>query len=284
MGFLSGLGKVLKFAAPIAAMAIPGMQPLAAAALAGGGSMLGNKMAGGTWKGSLINGLMSGATAGLMPGAGATGAASQGVGGTLKRVGGSLLTNLMNPDTMASMSRGVGAVGQTQAHNRGVELDAMMEADQMRILNDRDRRDDESHMMKGIRAANYIQSGGMQRQPRIGHGGNVIPSFRSPLPISADEKAAATTLEGQLMKRLQTPPQLRDYDSKMKPGTMENISTYAAPAMGVLESILRNRQQRPTMDPLTLQTQQEQPGSVDIDAYDPNNTSYDFGNRNQFGR
>src|SRR5688500_2405795 len=153
MGFLSGLGKILKVAAPIAAMAIPGVGPLAAAAIAGGGSALGNKMAGGSWKGSLINGLVSGASAGLMPGSGAAGgAAKQGIGDTLKRVGGSLLTNMLNPDTMSEMSRGVGAIGKTQAHNRGVELDAMMEADKMNMLQARDRQADESHMMKGIRA------------------------------------------------------------------------------------------------------------------------------------
>jgi hypothetical protein len=45
-GFLGKLGGALKFAAPIAAMAIPGLGPLAAAAIAGGGTAAGSLMQG----------------------------------------------------------------------------------------------------------------------------------------------------------------------------------------------------------------------------------------------
>ncbi len=60
-GFLSKLGGILKIAAPIGAALIPGVGPLAAAAIAGGGSAVGSKLQGNSWGDSAISGLYGGA-------------------------------------------------------------------------------------------------------------------------------------------------------------------------------------------------------------------------------
>lgn len=60
-GIMSKVGSVLKVAAPIAALAIPGVGPMAAAAIAGGGTALGNKMQGNSWTSSLVQGGLAGA-------------------------------------------------------------------------------------------------------------------------------------------------------------------------------------------------------------------------------
>lgn len=62
-GFLGGLGRVLKFAAPIAAAFIPGIGPIASAALAGGGSAAGSLLAGDPMQDALLGGALSGAGA-----------------------------------------------------------------------------------------------------------------------------------------------------------------------------------------------------------------------------
>lgn len=80
-GFWSKLGGALKFAAPIAAAFIPGLQPLAAAAIAGGGSVLGSKMQGEGWGSALNQGLMSGVGGYL--GAKATGKGAKPTGPTV---------------------------------------------------------------------------------------------------------------------------------------------------------------------------------------------------------
>lgn len=106
-GFLGGLGKVLKIAAPVAAMAIPGIGPGVAAAIAGGGTALGSKMAGDSWGSAL--------------GQGALGAAAGGVGRSLASGGGFNPFNngsgpqLANQMTQASLPVHFGGQGLTQA-------------------------------------------------------------------------------------------------------------------------------------------------------------------------
>jgi hypothetical protein len=58
-GFWSGLGKVLKVAAPIAAAFIPGVGPIASAAIAGGGAAAGGLMSGDSLQQALLGGAMS---------------------------------------------------------------------------------------------------------------------------------------------------------------------------------------------------------------------------------
>jgi len=260
MSFWSKLGKVLKVAAPIAASFIPGVGPLAAMAIGAGGSAAGSALNKEGLKGSLINGLMGGATSGLgalAGGAGAAGAAgkaaSGGIKGTIGRVGGSVLSGLMNPQTLQDMGRGVSAISKTQASNRGVELDAMMEADRARILNDRARREDESDIWKKMQAADYMKRGSQPTKPQMSASGRSIPQFDfGPAPISEGNKQMASTLEQQLMKRLNTVPQLRDYDSKMKPGTAESITGWAGPLMGgagsIIDAMNRNKESKTTTE------------------------------------
>jgi hypothetical protein len=64
-GFWGKLGGVLKFAAPIAAGFIPGIGPLAAAAIGGAGAGVGTKLQGGGWGDALVAGGMGAASSGL---------------------------------------------------------------------------------------------------------------------------------------------------------------------------------------------------------------------------
>jgi hypothetical protein len=146
----------------------------------------------------------------------------------------------------------VGKFADSQAHNRGVELDAMMEADRMRMDQDRDRAADETGLWRKLQAVNYMKSGGApaNQKPMMSASGRAIPQFDfGPTPISDADKQMATTLEGQLLQRLKNPPTLRDYDSKMKPGTGERIAGYAAPAMGILSTLFRNQPSAATPTP-----------------------------------
>lgn len=58
-GFFKGLGKVALKAAPFAAMAIPGIGPIAGATIAAGSSAADKKVSGGSWKDALLSGGMS---------------------------------------------------------------------------------------------------------------------------------------------------------------------------------------------------------------------------------
>jgi hypothetical protein len=156
-------------------------------------------------------------------------------------------------DIMQTAGRGAGAVAETQAKNRGAELDAMMEADQQAMLANRVRREDEDSMWKKLQAINYMKGGGMQnRGPSVGAGGKSFTKFNfGAQPVSDADKQMATTLEGQLMQRLNNPPQLRNYDAMMKPGTAEKVTGWGAPILSTLGSIFKNK---PAATPTTAPT------------------------------
>lgn len=144
--------------------------------------------------------------------------------GGIKSKAGDWLKSLITPDGLKGVGSVLESLSGNRAANRGTQLDAMMEADQMGILAARDRRDDEAHLWKMLQAANYIKSGGKERKPQFSSSGAEIPTFGiGPAPITQADKDMASTLEQQLTQRLNNPPKLRDYDSKMEPGKMENI-------------------------------------------------------------
>lgn len=70
MGFWGSLGKIALKAAPFAAMAIPGVGPLASALIQGGLGAANAKASGGGWKDALIGGGIGAATGGLSKGLG----------------------------------------------------------------------------------------------------------------------------------------------------------------------------------------------------------------------
>jgi hypothetical protein len=251
MGFWSGLGKVFKVAAPIAASFIPGLGPIASTLVSAGTGAAAGAIGGGK-KGALIGGLIGGLTGGAgsaaKGGATAANAAKQGIGSTIgniaKKTAGGLIGNLLNPNVLETASSGVAGATQAAAHNRGVALDAMMQGDQNRIVARQDRRAEEADLWKKMQAADYIKSGGTPRptSPTLSANGKPFTQFSfGPAPISEGNKAMASTLEGQLMDRLKNPLQLSDYESKMEPGTMEKIGNWTAPALDILSEIRRAR-------------------------------------------
>lgn len=295
--FFKGLGKGLLKVAPIAAAFIPGIGPLASAGISAATGAASGAISGGK-KGALIGGLLGGATGGIGKAlSGASGAVKMGANGipnigvtngisslpgvatgggalvnglmnagksAIKGVGGNLVQSLLNPNVLDSAGQGVGAIAQTQASNRGTELDAMMEADRQKMQLARDRATDEEGMMKKIQQAEYLKSGGMPARPQsFSANGKPFTQFASGMkPITEGTKAAASTLEDQLQARLKTPPTLRDYDSKMKPGAMESTLDWLGPILStgaqvqkarqpVTPSMLMAGQPKPPVAPLT---------------------------------
>lgn len=176
------------------------------------------------------------ASSSVWSGTGLTGSTMPSTGAT----GGSWWSELLNKNSIADLGRGVGAISETMANNRGTELDAMMAADNMAMLANRNRRDDEDHLWKNLQAMNYVKSGGKQPSgPRMSASGRALPSFGfGPAPISEADKTVATTLEQQLLQRLNNPPQLRDYDSKMKAGTGESVMNWLGPGLTYASNFL----------------------------------------------
>lgn len=193
---------------------------------------------------STLSGVGGTAAAGLpssLAGTTITGSQLAGLGGTAAttgtRAGGSLLSKLINKDTLGTIADSLGAVAGTQAHNRGAALDAMMEADKMDIAMRKDRREEESDIWKKLNAANYIQAGTPEYKPQYSSSGEVIPRFDTGLrDISQEDKDVATALEKQLMERLNTIPKARQYDSKMQPGKIETGMNWLGPALKIAGS------------------------------------------------
>lgn len=192
-----------------------------------GGAAGGNAAGIGAGGGTTAAGNFAGGTGANIFGGGAAGASSS-------TTGGSLMSKLLNPDNLKAAGRGIGALTQTAASNRGTELDAMMEADKMRLLMERDRRESETDLWKKLQAMNYVKSGGKKPSgPMRSASGRMIPQFSfGPSPISAADQRVASTLEQQLMQRLLNPPVARDYDSKMKPGKLERLGNWLGPIAG----------------------------------------------------
>ncbi len=236
MSFLGKIGGFFKRALPIAAGFIPGIGPLASMGIgAATGALTGGK------KGALIGGLLGG-----VGGAGAAGKLGNlGKVLTTGKVGqtlvgqngqGGLLQSLLSGDTLKAAATGAGAVANTQAHNRGVKLDAMMDADRMKLDADRNERDSQNNAMKSMQHAAYLKSGGFK--PR----GPVMSSSGKPINVlnfgaresTPEEIEMASTLEGQLMNRLKNPIALRDYDSQMDPSMSEKLLGYSSPVLSIL--------------------------------------------------
>lgn len=213
---------------------------LTGAGLAGGAGLLGS-----TSLASAAPQIRSAAATGNLAG---TGAAKMGIGSTIanyaKKKGGEVLGNLLTSKVLESAGRGTGAIAATEAHNRGNELEAMMDADEMRMRLARDRRDDESDLWSKLQAASYMKSGGTPKPttPTLSANGKPFTQFDfGPAPISQDNKDMATTMEAQLLKRLHNPATLSDYESKMKPGAVEKTLNWASPSLSIFSEIMKAR-------------------------------------------
>lgn len=203
---------------------------------AAGGSVGG--AAGGTLASTSLSSIVpqigaAAATGGNLAGGAGAGLASLVGGGAAKAASGGLIHSLMNPTALAGIGKGVGAIAQSKASNRGTQLDAMMEGDKMKMQATQARAEDESGLWRKIQAANYIKNGGMPaREPMVSSSGATIPDFSKsfgPAPISEDDKQMAGTLLPQLQDRLAHPPVLSDYASKMNPGKVESALDWLGP-------------------------------------------------------
>jgi hypothetical protein len=248
MGFWKSLGKGLLKVAPIAASFIPGVGPVAGTLIGAGSGAASGAISGGG-KGALIGGLMGAGTGALGGAANAGkfgafgksgigkaifGAGGAGAGGN--GVGGSFLSQLLSGDSLAAAGRGVGAIGQTQAHNRGVALDAMMAGDEMKMAADRERRASESDIMRKVQQTQYLKGGGFKDTgPGKSVSGKPFGQFDFGVrPATETEMQASTELEDQVMNRLRNPIALSDYASKMEPGKMETTMNWLGPILSTL--------------------------------------------------
>jgi hypothetical protein len=229
MSFWSKLGKIASFAAPIAAAPFTGGTSLALiGAGAGAANAALNKQG--------LKGMAMGAGLGAIPGLGGMGKAATTAGEQVANTAGkSLMGKMMSGDTLTALGKGLGSIGQTAAHNRGAKLDAYMQADEMRMANDRERRAEEADIMRKLQQTGYIKGGGFKDQSERALAGNpVSKKFDFGVrPSTEAQIAASTELEKQLMGRMSNPRQLRDYDSQMNPGVMEQIMNYAGPAASI---------------------------------------------------
>lgn len=236
IGVMSGLP------AGLGGAGIAGTTGAGLASSAGIAGAAGAGTAGAGAAGSTISGLMGG---GAGAGSGAAGAGTAGTAAGAAK-GGGLMSSLLKPATLSTIGRGLGAVAETQAGNRGTTLDAMMEADRLKLDQRQDRRAEESDLWRKIQAANYMKSGGKPKTPAVSSSGATLPSFGfGPPPISEEDKQMAATLLPQLQDKLANPMQPRDYDSKMNPGKMESILGWLSPALSGFSAIQEGRNPTP---------------------------------------
>lgn len=181
-----------------------------------------------------------------------------------------LLHDLLSGDALHTAGQGLGAVAQSQAHNRGVALDAMMEGDQNAMALARDRRADESDMMRKMQQLAYIKGGGFHDTGDATGASGKFTKFDFGTHAAAPESMQmAGELENQLMDRLHNPMKLRDYDSKMNPGATETALDWISPVLTTVGAARgAGRYQgplaggkRPAATPATPTTAQATPGS-----------------------
>lgn len=241
---LSGLQK----AAIIAAAGATGIGGAAALGAFGGGAAAGAGAAGaGTGGAGAMGGLgvtsgltaLPGATVGMGPIGGSMGWGSliSGLGKTAaKQFGGDLVQQLLSGDSLHAAGQGLGALAGTQAHNRGVKLDAMMAGDEMQLAADRERRAAEGDILKNMQIAEYLKGGGYQDTgPTMSSSGRPLPRFDfGTRPATEAEMDMAGTLQGQLKNRLENPRQLRNYEDSMDPGAGETAMNWLSPILSTI--------------------------------------------------
>ena len=247
---LSGLQKAL-------AVGALGAGGLGAAGALGAFGGLG--AAGGAGASGGIGSSIAGIGAPVTLGTGATtGGSMFGLGsimGGLKNLGGSFLKQFLTGNALDAAGRGLGAIGQTQAHNRGVQLDAMMAGDEMKMANERERRAAETDLMKKMQVAEYLKGGGANFAEPMSVSGKPLGKFDFGVrPATETEMQMATELEGQLMNRLKNPMQLNDYNSKMEPGKVESAMNWLGPLLSTGGAMMgAGRYERPTAQTQTPQ-------------------------------
>jgi hypothetical protein len=148
---------------------------------------------------------------------------------------GGILSGLLTGPGLSALGKGLGGVAQSDASNRGVKLAAMMAGDNAKLAQQQQRNSDLASLPGQIQKADYLASGGYTPKTNISASGRVIPKFDMGLaPISKNVQNAGSTLEGQLINRLNTPPTYNDYSTMMNPGIAETALNWASPVLGAM--------------------------------------------------
>lgn len=262
MSIKSKLGKIIKIAAPIAAMAIPGLGPAASMALGGIGSFGGSMLEGDSFGQSMLNGAL-GAAPGALKKVG-TGSfvgpnGNTGIAGGINKGGG---WRDILPDIVAGGAKAIDTYGKTAANNRGAELSATMDQNAQNITADdafqrqllarsAEDRAGQNNAWKQLQQAGYVA--GRPTAP-------VTPGFSPytrdiPMP-SEDVLAGATALVSQNRDSLMSgryntnggaplPMPVRSTTTVrpglMQPGTGERIANVAGPALGMWDLINKRK-------------------------------------------
>lgn len=279
MSFWKKLGKGLKFAAPVAAMAIPGLGPVASMALSAGLGTAGAKMSGDSWKRSLLTGGIDAAGTGVgkLPIAGKLGTlkkiagplvGSQGGGGGSETTGGAGWGDLVPAAATA-----INAYGKSAAENRGAELAATMDQNQQAITADdafqrqliaraAEDRAGQNNAWRGLMSSSYAQN-------YVPPAPSANDPYRRAMPgVSDDVRAGATALAGQtrddlmsgrfrtnggapLPMPVRTPLPIRP--GLMQPGTGERIANVVGPGLSMWDAL--NERRRTQGRPPVMTTQ-----------------------------
>ncbi len=286
MGFWKTLGKIGSIAAPIIAAPFTGGTSLAligAGAGAAGGALQGGK------KGALIGGLLGGATAGLGGGGGAAtkGAgqvAKAGIGSTLKNVGGNLVSKLLSGDVLDATGKGVGAIANTEAHNRGTKLDATMTADEMKMKADEVNRAANKEGLRNMQIAEYLSQGGFQPvdNPTLSNGRQATKFDFGTRPATEVERNYGAGMSGVIADRLAHPVQLSDYSKMMDPGAMEKTLNWLSPILTTVGAARGSNQYMSPEEIAKLRTQTQPQAAPALPPVEFKPSSINAGARNPY--
>ncbi len=154
--------------------------------------------------------------------------------------GGGLLATLGSVARSAAPIAGrmLGSVAQSQANNRGVEMDARMQHDALQLAGNRDRRDAESDAYRKSLFGQLAEGYQPSSRPAGAEG-------RHPTGFITDEARQAGSLMTDIArKRMETGdyPGITPFEQlPTRPGLMENIANYAAPALSLFDPRLYGR-------------------------------------------
>lgn len=185
----------------------------------------------------------SGLAASLGDIAGVAGASTKAANGP-----GSFMSNLMghvpgSPGSLADAGSVLGSFSEAEANNRMAKGNLTQNHDQLMLSAAANKRADETDALRKLAQTSYINSGGSQfKPPTISLSGQqrTAPDLGfGPRPSSDAQKQAATTLEQQLLQRMQpggsyTPAPLSDYANR---GKAESASNYGSTILGGLGAV-----------------------------------------------
>lgn len=174
--------------------------------------------------------------------AAAAGNAAAAGGSVAGGLGSSLGKFLGSTQGISDAAKVLGGAGEAEANNRYKKADTTQGYDRLALSAAENRRTDESDAMKKLAIAGYLGQGGSHYQPgtiQLNGQERQLPSFSgiSPLPPSEAQKAGASTLEAQMLARLQPGGSWKPTDPDyLNRGKVENIGNYGGLGLSLLGS------------------------------------------------